>query len=56
MFSGLLENEQTRPSQRIDDFVEFQSIFMRMNRKIDAAEWPPFDQKRLSRFGPPQPN
>jgi hypothetical protein len=38
---------------KIDDFVEFQSIFlMRMNRQIDAAEWPSFDQKRLSRFGP----
>jgi hypothetical protein len=40
------------PSLRIDDFVEFQKMFLRMNRQMDAGEWPSFDQKRLSRFGP----
>jgi hypothetical protein len=30
---------------RIDDFVEFQNMFLRMNHQIDATEWPPFDQK-----------
>jgi hypothetical protein len=25
---------------------------MRNDRQIDAEEWPPFDQKRLSRFEP----
>jgi hypothetical protein len=40
------------PLQRIDDFVDFQTIFMRMNRQIDAGEWPSFDQKRFLWFRP----
>jgi hypothetical protein len=38
------------PSQRIDDFVEFQSlsIFMRMNDQIDARECLSFDQKTFT--------
>jgi hypothetical protein len=30
--------------------VEFQSIFMRLNRQIDVAKWPSFDQKIFSQF------
>jgi hypothetical protein len=37
-----------KPLLRIDNFVGFQSTIMRMNRQIDAAEWPSFDQKKLS--------
>jgi hypothetical protein len=38
---------------RIDDFVEFQNVFLRMNHQIgDAGEWSPFDQKRLLPFRP----
>jgi hypothetical protein len=33
------------PMLRIDDFVKFQNMFLRMNHQIDATEWPPFDQK-----------
>jgi hypothetical protein len=40
------------PTQRINDFVEFQSsILMRMSHQIDAREWPPLDEQRLSQFG-----
>jgi hypothetical protein len=37
---------------RIDNFVAFQLIFLRLNNQVDAREWPSLDQKRLSWFGP----
>jgi hypothetical protein len=43
------------PLLRMDDFVDIQNVFLRMNHQIDAADWPPFDQKRLLRFGPGAP-
>jgi hypothetical protein len=39
---------------QMEDFLELQSIFMRMNHEgsMDAEEWPSFDHKMLSRFEP----
>jgi hypothetical protein len=39
------------PSLRFEDFVEFQSTFMRMNHQIDAAERPLIEQKDFHGLG-----
>jgi hypothetical protein len=48
--SSLVDTAWLTSLLRINNFVGFHNVFLRMNHQIDAVEWPSFCQRRLLRF------